>query len=53
MKSPKPKLIAYVKAGILIVDQVKPAILKLREPLCGLISAKASVLNEPRYFGLI
>jgi hypothetical protein len=28
MKSPKPKRISYVKAGVLIVDQVKPAILK-------------------------
>src|SRR5208282_6235453 len=28
MKSPKLKRISYVKAGILIVDQVKPAILK-------------------------
>ena len=28
MKSPKLKRISYVKAGVLIVDQVKPAILK-------------------------
>jgi len=28
MKSPKPKRISYVKAGAVIVDQVKPAILK-------------------------
>jgi hypothetical protein len=28
MKSPKRKRISYVKAGVLIVDQVKPAILK-------------------------
>jgi hypothetical protein len=28
MKSPKRKRIAYVKAGVLIVKQVKPAILK-------------------------
>jgi hypothetical protein len=28
MKSPKRKRISYVKAGALIVDQVKPAILK-------------------------
>jgi hypothetical protein len=28
MKSPKLKRIFYVKAGVLIVDQVKPAILK-------------------------
>src|SRR5271165_183634 len=27
MKSPKPKRISYVKAGVLIVDQVKPALL--------------------------
>ena len=26
MKSPKLKRISYVKAGVLIVDQVKPAI---------------------------
>jgi hypothetical protein len=28
MKSPKPKGISYVKAWVLIVDQVKPTILK-------------------------
>jgi hypothetical protein len=28
MKSPKPKRIAYVQAGVLMIDQVKPAILK-------------------------
>jgi hypothetical protein len=28
MKSAKRKLLFYVKAGVLIVDQVKPAILK-------------------------
>ena len=28
MESPKRKRISYVKAGVLIVDQVKPAILK-------------------------
>jgi len=28
MKSPKPKRISYVKAGVLIVDQVKPALLE-------------------------
>jgi len=28
MKSPKLKRISYVKAWVLIVDQVKPAILK-------------------------
>jgi hypothetical protein len=28
MKSPKLKRISYVKAGVLIVDQVKPAIIK-------------------------
>jgi len=28
MKSPKLKRISYVKAGVLIVDQIKPAILK-------------------------
>jgi len=28
LKSPKPKRISYVKVGVLIVDQVKPAILK-------------------------
>jgi len=27
MKNPKPKRISYVKAGVLIVDQVKPALL--------------------------
>jgi hypothetical protein len=27
LKSPKPKRISYVKVGVLIVDQVKPAIL--------------------------
>ena len=35
------KRISYVKAGVVIVDQVKPAI------------PKAMVLKEPRYFGLI
>jgi hypothetical protein len=28
MKNPKPKRISYVKAEVLIVEQVKPAILK-------------------------
>jgi hypothetical protein len=28
MKSPKLKRISYVKAGVLMIDQVKPAILK-------------------------
>jgi hypothetical protein len=28
MKSPKPKRISYVKSRVLIVDEVKPAILK-------------------------
>ena len=28
MESPKRKRISYVKVGVLIVDQVKPAILK-------------------------
>jgi hypothetical protein len=28
MKSPKPKVISDVKAGVLIVDQVKAAVLK-------------------------
>jgi hypothetical protein len=28
MESPKRKRISYVKAGVLIVDQVKPAILR-------------------------
>jgi hypothetical protein len=28
MKSPKPKRISYVKAGVLIVDQVEPALLE-------------------------
>ena len=28
MKSPKLKRISYVKAGVLMIDQVKPAILQ-------------------------
>jgi len=28
MKSPKPKQISYVNAWVLIVDQVKPTVLK-------------------------
>ena len=28
MESPKPKRISYVKVGVLIVDKVKPSILK-------------------------
>jgi hypothetical protein len=51
MESPKRKRISDVKVGLLIVEQVKPAI--LNGTYVRLDSPKTRVLNEPRYFGMI